>query len=825
MELLYNPDRMPEEEIKATFVAREQLVDELVALVEGQPDGAGVQHAVIIAPRGMGKTTVLLMVKFAIKDRGLADRWQAVKFPEESYCVYDLADFWVETLHLIAADTADTELRQLADNLKIKYPKSDELQEAAYAALKDWRRKHGKRLLLLVENFDQILEQINDERDNARLRDALMNDGEVMLLGGATTFFKEARAYDQPLYNFFKIYNLADLKFAQMQDLLRRRAEIDRIAGFEAKLQQNTSRLRALEYFTSGNPRLLLVLYRVVGRSDVAEVRRALEKLLDEVTPYYKAKVEALPAQQRKILDHIARISGETNEGLTPGEIAAAVRLPPNQVSSQLKRLSEFGYVRVANLRGRSSCFALSEPLYAIWHQMRFGRDARKRMGWLVSFLKAWFSADEFGPESERLDARFREYFNSNRSLEAYDILEYHQYLAKAMMRTPEQIDVMNRLIDAYLDYGDITTVKSELLLDVNLEDLPEITLSRLCQAECISAEQMALAKVLKHRVFDEPTPANAFDKFLEMLNTDRELAGNTYELLRQKLIVFFSCASSGSPEDLADKTLDRMVNLIARRPKEIGAVANIAAYCFGVAKNILRESWRQSKREVELPDENYLDVWPTDLAERRVDEEHANEKLECLESCLQRLSPENGELIVLYYQGEGRARLDTRRALAERLGISLNALAIRSLRIRSKLEVCIIKCLEEKYRSVRTRHLPRDWEELIGRLSHYGRLKPLDLVNNLLDAENFSTSPVDWKEQRVQEQIIDLLAVIRGGNITLAKQLIKESNIEGQLFPLARALDYLETGDEALIEKLSPEVRGIVEEVVAKLKETSPAG
>jgi hypothetical protein len=94
-----------------------------------------------------------------------------------------------------------------------------------------------------------------------------------------------------------------------------------------------------------------------------------------------------------------------------------------------------------------------------------------------------------------------------------------------------------------------------------------------------------------------------------------------------------------------------------------------------------------------------------------------------------------------------------------------------------------------------------------------------------LLDAENFSTSPVDWKEQRVQEQIIDLLAVIRGGNITLAKQLIKESNIEGQLFPLARALDYLETGDEALIEKLSPEVRGIVEEVVAKLKETSPAG
>jgi predicted AAA+ superfamily ATPase len=108
MELLYSPDRMPEEEIKATFVARQPLVDELFELVKGQPDGAGVQHAVIIAPRGMGKTTVLLMVKFAIKDRGLSDQWQVVKFPEESYGIYDLSDFWLETLSLIAADSSKT---------------------------------------------------------------------------------------------------------------------------------------------------------------------------------------------------------------------------------------------------------------------------------------------------------------------------------------------------------------------------------------------------------------------------------------------------------------------------------------------------------------------------------------------------------------------------------------------------------------------------------------------------------------------------------------------------------------------------------------------
>src|SRR5499427_5061365 len=135
MELLYNPDQMPESEIKATFVAREKLVDDLLALVASQPDGAGTQHVVIIAPRGMGKTTVLLMIKFAIRDRGLADRWLAVKFPEESYGINDLADFWLETLNLIAADTGDESLRQRVEGLTSQYSQGDKLQEAALATI------------------------------------------------------------------------------------------------------------------------------------------------------------------------------------------------------------------------------------------------------------------------------------------------------------------------------------------------------------------------------------------------------------------------------------------------------------------------------------------------------------------------------------------------------------------------------------------------------------------------------------------------------------------------------------------------------------------
>src|SRR5215212_784676 len=121
MELLYNPDSMLEEEIKKTFVARHDVITELVSLIKHQPKGAGVQHAVIIAPRGMGKTTVLLMVRFAIKDSELTEKWQAVQFPEERYNIYDLADFWMEVLSHLDEATGDVELQGRVEKLKKEY--------------------------------------------------------------------------------------------------------------------------------------------------------------------------------------------------------------------------------------------------------------------------------------------------------------------------------------------------------------------------------------------------------------------------------------------------------------------------------------------------------------------------------------------------------------------------------------------------------------------------------------------------------------------------------------------------------------------------------
>jgi tetratricopeptide (TPR) repeat protein len=863
MEFLYNPDSMPEEEVKATFIAREWLIDELVSQIKRQPDGAGIQQVLIIAPRGMGKTTVLLMVKFGINDSNLSKRWQAVKFPEESYGVYDLADFWLEVLDIIAADTDDQQLRKETENLRSEFPNNDDLQEAALALIKDWRRKNKKRLVLLVDNFDMILEQINDERDGARLREVLMNDGAIMMIGCAVSFFAEARSYDKPLYNFFKTYDLVKLKFEQIQELLRRRARLDRIENFEETLKANQTRLRVLEYFTGGNPRLVLMLYRVVTQSDITEAQRGLEKLLDEVTPYFKSKVESLPPQLRKILDHIARVSSKTNEGLTPTEIAQAVRLTSNQVSAQLKRLSDMGYVRAANLRGRSSYYALSEPLYAIWHQMRFGRDARERMQWLVNFLKAWYDAEEMGTESTRLETRFREFLSAGRMLEARDALQHRRYLAEAMDDSDIRTNTIDGVVRGYLDLKDTDTIKKELLASIELTHLSEGTLKLLYQAGCISKQKFNRAKGSVLTSSKEQKRAEigaAMQLGIAASNTGKMRDAIKYFEKVIKLdpsIPIVWCSKGTALLDLenyeeAIENYDRSLQLDPEMSFAWG-LRGIAFHKLGK----YGEAIASYDRALEIKPQDEASWYNRGLALAnlgRYEEAIANynRTLEIKLDHWEALSSRGVSLIYLGRYEEAVASYDSvleidpqRENTWYNRGLALSKLgshkeAIKSYDHALQIEPDDADTLTNRGASLgmlgryeaaidsfdRALNINPDdngawYNRTIAYLLKFDKLMSQGKINQAkkewVEAANSASHLEKDKWYSLASDSLQIIA--RRGYLEFAQQLIEESDLSEPLFPLDRAIDYLLTGDEALIEKLSPEIRGIVEEIVAKLR------
>ena len=85
---IYNPAHLTPDELKESFVSRDDTLAELLRVIREQTPGRPCQHMMLIGPRGMGKTTFGLRFLYAIKeDNELRKRWQPVAFHEESYGV------------------------------------------------------------------------------------------------------------------------------------------------------------------------------------------------------------------------------------------------------------------------------------------------------------------------------------------------------------------------------------------------------------------------------------------------------------------------------------------------------------------------------------------------------------------------------------------------------------------------------------------------------------------------------------------------------------------------------------------------------------------
>jgi DNA-directed RNA polymerase specialized sigma24 family protein len=185
-----------------------------------------------------------------------------------------------------------------------------------------------------------------------------------------------------------------------------------------------------------------------------------------------------------------------------------------------------------------------------------------------------------------------------------------------------------------------------------------------------------------------ELTP-EAFTKLLANLSPDPEVAGGEYEELRRRLIKFFEWRGAFFPEDLADETLNRTARKIDEG-EEIEK--NVIALALGVAHYVFLEtSRRPDNRRAEM-EELITAAAPQ---EHRVEDDDL--RVVYLKECMRGLSKDSRELIIEYYREEGRAKIDDRKALAEKLGISLNALFSRAKRIRDRLEQCVTRRLKRK--------------------------------------------------------------------------------------------------------------------------------
>jgi DNA-directed RNA polymerase specialized sigma24 family protein len=132
-----------------------------------------------------------------------------------------------------------------------------------------------------------------------------------------------------------------------------------------------------------------------------------------------------------------------------------------------------------------------------------------------------------------------------------------------------------------------------------------------------------------------------AFDNLLAVFHPNRDSAAQKYLEVRANLVRFFEWRGCPFPEDHADETFNR----VARKIADGEEIQTPAGYVMGVARLLVLEIIKSLTKQREA-----LGEYQHSYSEVAVPESES--RIDCLQTCLQQLSPDNREFIIQYYQG-----------------------------------------------------------------------------------------------------------------------------------------------------------------------------
>lgn len=376
----HNPAFLSKADLIRSFVVRHADLDLVLERLREGGEGPN-QHMLLIGPRGIGKTTLVLRVAAAVEaEPVLQERWYPLVFGEESYEVGTAAEFWLEAILHLADRTGDARWRAAYDELKTQRDEK-RLYEQALARLMDFADEQGKRLLIIAENLNMILgEQISSD-DGWVLRHTLQNEPRIMMLATATMRFDEIDSVDKAMYDLFWTHDLRPLDPEECRRLWTA------ITGQEIGL----SLTQPLRILTGGSPRLLAILAAFASGLSFRELMTELTQLVDDHTSYFKSSIESLPVLERKVYVALADIWSPA----TAREVAASARVEVNKASSLLHRLVSRGAVVEVKQERRKTRYQVAERMYNIYHLMRRRAGENGRVKAVVDFMVHLYEQEE----------------------------------------------------------------------------------------------------------------------------------------------------------------------------------------------------------------------------------------------------------------------------------------------------------------------------------------------------------------------------------------------------------------------------------------------
>jgi tetratricopeptide (TPR) repeat protein len=373
----HNPFFLSEEELVSSFAVRQAELNLLLDIIR-ENTGSVNQHVIIIGPRGIGKTMLVLRLALAVRqDESLSRSWYPVVLPEEIYDVASEGEVWLRVLERISVQEREAGRdynRWLQSYESLRGEREEQkLRVKALATMSEFAGERNTRLMVIIENLQMVLGEQSGSDAAWDFRRTLLNNSEIMIIATATTRFKEIMNAEKANFELFREITLTPLSTEDCRVLWRLITGEDLV----------NDRIRPMEVLTGGSPRLLAILAEFSKGKALTELMDDLVILIDDHTTYFKANVEALPSLERRIFVTLAEIW----EPAEARQVARRCRLEVNKTSALLKRLVERGAVVEAGKVGRKNLYQVSERLYNIYHLMRLSGIETDRVRALVRFM------------------------------------------------------------------------------------------------------------------------------------------------------------------------------------------------------------------------------------------------------------------------------------------------------------------------------------------------------------------------------------------------------------------------------------------------------
>ena len=467
LKYLFNPTQKDARQLKAEFVVRTAIFEQIFTDIQEDAMQKPPQHYMILGQRGMGKTTLLLRLKYAVQDDENLQKWLLpVVFNEEQYAMNDLASFFEHIAKLLAED--HTVYESLLDEMR-KHEFEPDYDQKAFEILVEYLKKKEQKIIVFHDNFGQFLEKIGKIATH-RLRNILMNSPHIRLVGASATLLEHTFNYKEPFFDFFYQIRLKGMTTDETILLFEKLAENEgKTEEFKEILKTERPRIEVMRKLSGGVIRTMVMLFDVFIDNEKQDSFKDLEAILDRVTPLYKHRMDDLKPQQQQIVDAVARAW----DAVTVSEIAELSRaerqgLKTNQISAQLKQLVDNQVIEIEpRTTGRNNLYRLQERFFNIWYLMRYStRQDKQRVIWFVKFLEGWCNTNDLKQLFDR--------FDNNLEKGTYELnTVFDRALAYSMVENDEVLEEKNKVLGKAIDYLEFNEFDENLLNTLRLQASP----------------------------------------------------------------------------------------------------------------------------------------------------------------------------------------------------------------------------------------------------------------------------------------------------------------------------------------------------------------